>query len=119
MKISDYKGEDGIRLLADILDPATEIISDPKIKEAANSNVNRLSIAKMLMKDHARSIVAILSTLAGETPETYKKNIFEMTRDLLELINDKEIVDFFTSQAQMMGETSSGSVSESTKGNNE
>lgn len=119
MKISDYKGEDGIKLLAEILDPATEIIADPKIKEAASGNVSRLEIAKMLLKEHSKSIVAILATLAGETPETYSRNIFEMTRDLLEIINDKEIVDFFTLQAQTTGVTSFGSALANTEDSKE
>ena len=116
MKLSDYKGEDGIYLLADILEPATEIVSDAKIKEAVSAKASRLYIAKLLMKDHAKSIIEIFAAIEGEDPKTYKPNIIELTKNLLDLLNDEDMLDFFTSQAQMTGITSSGSATENIEG---
>ena len=116
MKISDYKGADGIELLADILEPAVEIIGDKRVKEAVSGGASRLDIVKALLKDHSQSILAILARINGVSPEEYNPNIFELSKATLELVNDKEIIDFFTLQAQMQGEQSFGDATENIKG---
>ena len=44
MKISDVKNEEALDLLADILEPASEIIADEEVKKAYKNKGNKLTL---------------------------------------------------------------------------
>ena len=54
MKLSEVKGEAALDLLADIIEPAAEIMSDPKVKDLISVK-NKGAIIKILIKDHKKS----------------------------------------------------------------
>lgn len=117
MNLSDYKGEDALDLLADILEPATEIFSDTEFRNAVREKMSKMEIVKMLLKRHKKSILQIMAIIDGADPETYKPNVFTLPIKLLELFNDKEFLMLFQSQGQMNLKESSGSAMGSTKEN--
>lgn len=116
MKISDFKGEEGIILLADILDPATEIMSDEKVMKlaqgVANESVPQLSFVSVLLKNHAKSILKILALLNKKDVETYNPSIVELTKEILEMLDDEELMNLFHSQGLLKGDESSISALE-------
>jgi hypothetical protein len=57
-------------------------------------------------------MLEILAILNQQDPETYEPNLVEIPKMLLELLNDKELLDLFQSQAQTTEKTSSVSVME-------
>lgn len=115
MKISDYKREKGIELWAEIIEPATEIFSDAELREAVGKNANRLSLVKLILKNHPKEIIEIMARLDGADPETYEPNMFRLPAMLLEIFNDEDFTDLFQSQGQMMGSPNSGSATENTE----
>lgn len=115
MKITDFKNEEAIDLLADILEPVTKILGDKQIAAAVKAKSNKLVIAKLALKNHKREVVEILALCNGCEVKDYTCNIITITKDLLELLNDKELIDFFQSQQQMMANESSISAMENTK----
>lgn len=117
MKITDFKNEEAIDLLADIIEPVTKILGDKQIATAVKNKVNRLTIAKMALKNHKSEVVEILALCNGCEVKDYTCNIITITKDLLELLNDKELMDFFQSQQQMMANESSMSAMENTMEN--
>lgn len=116
MKLSDYKGEDAIELLADILEPAMEIIGDESIKKAADSKMSRGALVKMVLKNHKKAILEIMARIDGEDPATYNPGVLTLPARLLELFNDEEFMQLFTSQDQKSNDRSSGPVTEVTRG---
>lgn len=101
MKLSDYKGEDALDLIADILEPSMEIIGDPEIKETARSkDKNLMQIVKIILKKHKKSILEIMARIDGEDPDEYNPTFFELPKKILELLNDESLIDLFTSQGQ-------------------
>lgn len=106
MKLSEFKGEEALDLLADIIEPAAEIMSDPKVKDLIRTK-NKAAIVKALIKDHKKSIIEILAATDGVPVEEYNMNILTLPVKILEILNDKELVDFFTSQASMEDQISS------------
>lgn len=106
MKLSEVKGEAALDLLADIIEPATDIMSDPKVKELVAAK-NKAAIVKLLIKDHKKSIIEILAATEGVPVKEYNMNILTLPVKILEILNDKELVDFFTSQASMEDQISS------------
>lgn len=106
MKLSEIKGEAALDLLADIIEPATEIMSDPKIKDLVKVE-NKGAIIKLLIKSHKKSIIEILAAIDGVPVDKYDVNVLTLPVKILEILNDQELMDFFTSQVSMEDQTSS------------
>lgn len=103
MKLSEVKGEAALDLLADIIEPAAKIMSDPKIKELANTK-NKGAIIKAIIKNHKKSIIEILATIDGVPVNKYDVNVYTLPVKILEILNDPELMNFFTSP-ELMGES--------------
>ena len=97
MKLSEIKGEAALDLLADIIEPATEIMTDPNLQKLVKAK-NKGAIIKLLIKDHKKSIIEILAMIDGVPVDEYQVNVFTLPMKLLELLNDKDLMGFFTSQ---------------------
>lgn len=108
MKLSEIKGEAALDMLADIIEPATEIMTDPNVQKLIKAK-DRGKVIKALIKNHKKSIIEILATIDGVPVEQYDVNVFTLPIKLLELLNDKELMSFFTSQELTEEQTSSTS----------
>lgn len=119
MKLSDYKGEQALDLLADIIEPIAMIMADKEIIAIANSGKPVIKIIKPMIKNHKKEVIEIMAVLDGEDPESYEKkiDIFTLPVKLVTIINDPYIKDLFTSQGQNKEETNSGSAMENTEEN--
>lgn len=119
MKLSEYRGEQALELLADIVEPAAAIISDKEIAKLAKSGAERIKLVKPIIKNHKKEVIEILAILDGEDPKQYadKVNVFTLPTKLLDILNDPELTNLFTLQGQKMDEESSGSATESTEAN--
>ncbi len=117
MRISELKNEEALDFLADIIEPASEIMSDDAIKNLVTNKINNKgAVVKTLLKNHKKSIIEILARLDGVPVDEYEVNVFTLPIKILELLNDKELADFFTSQVAMAVPTSSIEPMENTKG---
>lgn len=114
MKLSDYRGEQALDILADLIDPAAAIMADKEISNFARSKKPIIKLVKPLIKRHKQEVIEIMAILDGENPEQYKENVNILTlpSKLLEILNDKELMSLFTLQGQKTGETNSGSATE-------
>ena len=127
MKLSDFKGEEALDVLADIIEPITFILADKdiqKMKEEAEKKKKPLpmiSYVKPAIKNHKKEIIQILARLQNQTPEEYEETLSLATLPLqvLDFLNDPEIQKLFISQSQTLQEASasSGSVTENTEAN--
>lgn len=119
MKLSEYRGEKALDILADLIEPAAAIMSDKRISDLAKSGKPVTTLVKPLIKGHKKEVIEIMAVLEGETTEKYKEkvNIFTLPAKLLEILNDKELMSLFTLQGQKTDETTSGSATESTEEN--
>ena len=106
MRLSEIKGEAALDLLADIIEPMTEIMSDPKVKELFEKK-DKAAVIKCIIKNHKSAIIEILATVDGVPVKDYDMNVFTLPIKLLELFNDPELINFFTSQGLMEDQTSS------------
>lgn len=101
MKLSDFKGEEALELLADIIEPMFEILGDDKFKDMVRSGTcDQMQMIKYLLKTHKKPILTILALMDKEDPETYEPNVLTIPLKLLELGNDPDIIKLFTSQGQ-------------------
>lgn len=113
--ISEYENEEALDLLADIIEPAAEIFSDKEIANAARNGGNKITAVKAAIKNHKKAILEILARLEGTPVEEYKCNVLSLPNTILEILNDKELLDFFSKSIQQNTETSGGNATENTE----
>lgn len=113
-KLSDIKGEDALDVLADILDPATEIMTDNDVVMMARAGENIRAVSTAI-KNHKRAVIQILAILDGEDPDEYRPPLMAIPIKLLEVFNDPDMVQVFSLQGQTANEKLSGSAMENTE----
>lgn len=107
--------EDALDFLADIIEPASRIFSDKKVREAFQAN-DRVKAAQAILKGHDKDAMVIIAATDKTTPDKCKYSILDLFKKLLEILNDKDIMDFLASQAQMEDQKPSGPATVTTKG---
>lgn len=111
MKLSEIQGEAAFDVLADIIEPAKTIISDPTFKELLTSG-KQLDTVKYLLRNQKKPIMEIMAIVDGEDPKTYKPNLLTIPIKLVELLNDDAVMELFTSAAPNTPPDGSGSATE-------
>ena len=116
-RLSEYRGEEAIDLLAELIDPAMEIMGDEEIRDMLAQRKIGAAV-KPILKAHKNAVIAILAILNGQTAENYDRkqiNVFTIPKLLLEILNDPELISLFSFAEQKEGVISSGSASENGK----
>lgn len=108
-KLSEYKDEEALVLLADLIDPITDIVGDKEVVSAFRKK-GKLHGAKLAIKKHTKSVFKCLAILEQVPVEDYHCNIITLPKTILDIINDTDLIDFFNSQSQQMDAESSGSA---------
>lgn len=121
MRLSEIKGEESLDVLAELLDPITEIMSDAEVMRIYQTKQPRVKLVKFIIKKHKKSVIQLLATLERESVEEYIEHmtLVSLPVKLIQIINDIQADDdlkvLFTSQGQTMEENSFGSATESTE----
>ena len=113
MKLSEFKDDAALELIADIIEPATEILADPAIKDAFSRS--KMAAIKVAIKSHKNAIREIVARLDGKNPEEYHFTALSLPIKLLSMFNDPDLQQLFTSSGQMEDEIACSSASENTK----
>lgn len=117
MDLQAIKGERALEVLADIIEPALEIIQDDAIVKYMRDG-HTLKAVQVALRSYKSQVIEIMATLEGKTSTEYANNVTLLTLPvaLLRLFNDPDIIELlFQSQGQMMGTTSSGSATPNTE----
>lgn len=115
MRLSDIKDENALDVLAEIIEPLGEILSDEEVKKAWEKS-KRLKAISVAIKNHKESVIYIMAALDGIPVEEYKINLLTLPAKIIEIISDPMLTDFFSSQGQKLEENNSGSAMENTEG---
>ena len=113
-KLSEYKNEEALELLAELIVPVTEVLVDKEVVKKFREN--KLKGIAYALKHHTKAVFACMAVLNGKPVESYTCNIISLPKTILDVINDKDLMDFFTSQSQEAEEESSGSATTTGKG---
>lgn len=108
-KLAEYKDEEALEILADLLDPTIKILGDKEIAQIVRSG-NKLTLVKEIIKKYPKDIMEIMAILEGVPIEEYHINIISLPKMLADIINDPLLSDFFVSQGEMVSKTPSGSA---------
>lgn len=113
-KLSSYKDGEALEILAELIEPMSRIMTNTDVVKTIKERTTKLNIAKTMISNCSDDVVKIFYAL-DEDPPKDGYNIFSLTKNLLDIINDKELLDFFSSQVQTDSRESSGSLMESTE----
>ena len=105
MKLSDYKGEDAIEVLADIIEPLALILADKEIRQLVQDKGTKtapIKLVKPALKNHKKEVLEILARIENVPVDEYAEtvNVFTLPMQVLDFINDKNVQNLFTSQRQ-------------------
>ena len=95
MKLSEYKNEQALDILADILEPSSKSFSDKEVKEAFGTG-DKIKGIKTVIKTHKKEIIEILAVLDGVPVAEYECNVLTLPVKLLEILNDTDLMSFFS-----------------------
>lgn len=115
-KLSSFENEAALELMANIIDPVSDIMTDKEFKEAVLTEGKKTKAVQIALRNHKESIIDIMAALEETPRDEYKANIIQITKSLLEFLNDKELVGLFQLQGQTEDENASGPASENTEG---
>lgn len=128
MKLSDIKGDRVLDVIADIIDPITNMLQDkdvaamferkavPEGMDARDFFAERMCKGlPVLLKGHKADIIAIMAAIEGVTPEQYAAslNLAKLFTDVMELLTDDAFVNFLSSSETKKGAGAPGAVSAS------
>lgn len=121
-KLSEIKDDEAMDVLAEIIEPASIIIADEEFKVAVRGNKkeeikpDRLKAVKIAITKYREEIVKIMATLDGKPVEEFHYNVLTLPQMVLSIFNDKELIGFFSPQAENDSRKSSGSATVNTEG---
>ena len=118
-KLSEYKGEEALDLLVEILEPSAEMMADQRVMNMLMSNGRRMEGIKLLIKEHKGAVIQIMAALDGVPVDQYEYSFLTLPLRLVEVLNDKELLSFFTEAAKTSSDSASGSPTENTAAENE
>lgn len=111
MKLSDFKGEEGVKVVGRLLLPAGTMVANPKVAKAARKGlVHFLSAA---LENCPKQMTEIFAIVNNKKPEEYDSNGETVLMDALELFEDTALLRLFGLQSQTA--TSSGSATTTTE----
>lgn len=117
-RLQDIKGLEAIDVLADLLDPITELVKKPEILKVIDENgLNDIETIKALIKGGKMEVLQILAILDGRPIEEFLEtfDILTLPVMLYQTFNDDALQAVFTSQGQNDAVKSSGLAMESTE----
>lgn len=107
--------EEELDLLADLLEPAAEILGDKAVGDVFRTGGKPIVAVKYAIKNHKDAVIEILARIDGVPVKDYKVSAITLPVKLLSLLNRPELKDLFTSAEQMSDAAPSGSATENTE----
>lgn len=98
--ISDFKNEDAIDLIADLIEPVSRILQDEAIKEDITIKEKQMSAIKKALKTHKSDILEIMARLEGVEVKDLNATPISLIGKCIQILNDKEMMDFLSSLAE-------------------
>lgn len=113
MKLSEYKGEDALELLADILEPTAMILKDQSIWELAKKS-RPIDSVTYVLREYKKEIIQILAAMDRTPVEEFECDILTLPIRIFDILNDEDLKTFFNSQLQNAAGEYFGAVTDNT-----
>lgn len=98
-RLSEYKDEEALDLMADLLEPFVTILGDEEFANEYRSG-KTLAAVRVAIKKHKGEVMDILARMDNTPREQYHCDILTLPMRLLDILNDENLKEVFTSQVQ-------------------
>lgn len=122
-KLSEFKDDEAMDVLAEIIEPAINLIKNNNFKLAMKGDKekgikpNRMQAIKIAITENRKDVVMIMAVLNEKPVEEFHYSLLTLPQMMLEMFNDKELIDFFQYRSETDLGTPSGSAMENTEEN--
>lgn len=106
MRLSDFKGAEGVAVVGKLLKPIGAIVANPENKKAKQESENLLIFASALLQNNPNEIMEMLGILSGN-PENYQCSAASVLADTFQMITDEQLLQLFGLQMQTQPESTS------------
>lgn len=113
MRLSEFKDEKGIEVVAKLLVPIGIIAQNKKNSAARENGGTLLDMASALLRNNPKEVMAMLAILNDKDPGKYHCNAATVFMDVFNMISDPELLQLFGLQSETAPK--SGSASENTE----
>jgi len=110
MRLSEFKDEKGVEVVAKLLVPISHIATNKQNAEAKSKNL--LTFAATMFQNNSRDVMEMLAILDDKEPADYHCTAATVLMDVFNMLSDPELLSLFGLQRQTPA--SSGSASETT-----
>lgn len=116
-RLSDFKDEEALDVLCEIIEPACEIMADERVQKAfeKGSGFTVVQAVKLIIKEHKRAVMQVMAALECVPFEEYHCNLLTLPIQIMQIVNDNDLLTFFQSQVQTDSLTNSGLAMENTE----
>ena len=116
-RLSDFKDDEALDVLCDLIEPACVIMADETVQKAfeQGSGMTMVQAVKLIIKGHKRAVMEIMAALEGVPVEEFHCNLLTLPMQVMQILNDNDLKNFFTLQGQTDSLTDSGSATENTE----
>ena len=112
MRLSEFKDEKGIEVVAQLLVPISKIFSNKENaaiqKRLKDQGGSMLDFASAMLRNSPRAVMDMLAILDGKDPEHYHCSAATALRDVFNMISDPELLSLFGLQSQTPVSSGSG-----------
>lgn len=111
MKLSEFRDEKGIEVVAKLLVPIANIAKSKAASEAKGKSL--IEFAAAMLQNNAKDVMDMLAILDDKNPEEYHCSAASVLVDVFTMLNDPELMQLFGLRSKT--QASSGSASETTE----
>lgn len=113
MRLSEFKDEKAVEVVAKLLVPIGNIAADKEMANARKNSRHMGEFASLLLQRHTQDVMAMLAVLNDREPSDYHCTAATVLMDTFNMLSDPELMALFGLQRQTSA--SSGSASETTE----
>lgn len=111
MRLSEFKDEKGVEVVAKLLVPIGNIASNKKNSDAKGKSM--MAFASSILQNNKKDVMDMLAILDDKEPEEYHCTAATVLADVFNMFSDPELMGLFGLQSETLA--SSGSASENTE----
>lgn len=94
-KLSEFKGEKALDVIADLIEPCSVIFTDQEIVDGWDDRKARIKLAKKILTKYKKECIDMLCVLNECTPDEFDLNAIQILQQIVEIFNDEELTAFF------------------------
>lgn len=115
MRLSDFKDEKAIEVVADLIDPISRMAQVVKAERdgSKNKNITQAQLVGIALKKCKKEAIEMFAILNDIPKDKYHCNGATILGDVMNMFSDPQLLQLFGLQSKIP--TSSGSASESTE----